>query len=366
METELNKDFVCITIDDGNVLKIPRKFGKYNYIRTIGNGSFSAVILVSHFQTQERYACKVVSRQLLVEQNVFDRFEQEVRILESLRHPNIVKMDEIVFGPELIFLIMEYCSRGELFKHIVTQGALEEAEVCSLFRQITQGLAFVHSRDIAHRDLKPENILLDENFVPKLADFGLCHQTSAKALLMTPCGSPFYAPPEIISNQKYDGKKADIWSLGVVLYTMSTGALPWTETNQTQLFLQIQEAEINIPPQLTPPLQQILSMMLSREPEQRPSCEQLLAMPWLSVEDDLELVMSTSSLRSRVNTSSTKSTDDAWKATQSGAMKKPLNVRPPNQLDKANTNTLSQASVMAPISSLVRKVPPNGRRRIPK
>ena len=357
---------VDITIDEHHILKVPQKFGKYEYVRTIGNGSFSAVVLCRHTVTKEFFACKVVSRALLVEEQIFDRFEQEVRVLQSLKHPNIVHVENIVFTDDYIYLIMEYCQRGELFRYIVDHGMMSETEVRRMFKQICSALAFVHDHHIAHRDLKPENILLDSEMNAKLADFGLCHATTPQKLLMTPCGSPFYAPPEIINNVQYDGQKADIWSLGVVLYTMATGSLPWTETNQTQLFLQIQEADITIPPYASPPLQQLLGMMLQREPERRPTCKEILELPWL--EDLEECDMGRSSLKStKMMGRRFMSTDDAWKATHSGSFKKPFQVRPVVRVScvlSKGSATASQATMSPNLTNLIRRVPPSGKRKM--
>ena len=344
---------VQVPLDEEHVLNIPKQFGKYELVKKIGTGSFSAVVLCRHIQTRAYYACKVVCRQLLVEQNIFDRFEQEVRVLQSLRHPNIVHLEHIVYTEDNIYLIMEYCMRGELFKYIASIGPLEEGLVIRMFRQIAEALDFVHSHNIAHRDLKPENILLDQDMNAKLADFGLCHATSAQKLLVTPCGSPFYAPPEIINNVEYDGKRADVWSLGVVLYTMATGSLPWTETNQTQLFQQIREADIVIPSRLHPALRELLQMMLQRDPAKRPTTREILEFPWLQ-----DAVEEATGSKKMMRTSSL--TGGAFKATQSNV----FSQRGNQALSKKNPQTTSLAR-MAPIASLVRKVPTrSGKKRI--
>ena len=362
--------FIEVRLDEQNVLKIPKQFGKYELIKKIGAGSFSAVVLCRHIQTRIYYACKVVSRALLVEQHIFDRFEQEVRILQSFKHPNIVHVEQIVFTEENIYLVMEYCAKGELFKHIVNTGPLEESEARRLFRQMTEGLEFVHAHNIAHRDLKPENILLDQDMNAKLADFGLCHATSAEQLLLTPCGSPFYAPPEIISNVKYDGKKADIWSLGVVLYTMATGSLPWTETNQTQLFIQIQEADIIIPPRLNPALRNLLDAMIQRDPSRRPSCKEILQSEWVTCDEEEVLDPRGSAKMKRALSMSDKPrrTDDSAKATQSNVFtRRPSDARPvgASQLTK-NTPQSASFSQVASIGTLIRKVPSSGKKRVPR
>ena len=354
---------IDIPIDETHIIRVPKVFGKYEYIKTIGSGSFSVVVLCRHTYTRKFFACKVVSRALLVEQQIFDRFEQECRILQSLHHPNIVHVEALVFSEEYIYMIMEYCANGELFQRIVQTGGLDEAETHRIFKQVCEALQFVHSRNIAHRDLKPENILLDKDMNAKLADFGLCHTTCPQSLLLTPCGSPFYAPPEIINNTKYDGKKADIWSLGVVLYTMVTGSLPWTETNQTQLFIQIKEADIVIPPHVTPPVQQLLMMMLSRNPAVRPTCSDILSMPWVQGDDETETPTCIHS--SRALSVKFRSADDTWRATHSTNFKHTPHVNPfvrtGHTLAKGGA-TVSHAAI-GPIGNIIRRVPPTGRKR---
>jgi serine/threonine protein kinase len=269
-----------VAMNDSHILHIPKRFGRYEYIKTIGAGSSSIVILVRHIISSGLFACKVVSRQQLLNENIFERFEQEVRLLGSLSHPNIVRLEDVVFEPELIFLVLEYCCQGDLFSHIVAEGMFAEHRARTIFRQIGDALNYIHSRDIAHRDLKPDNILIDKQFNAKLADFGLCHVTSAKNLLKTPCGSPLYAPPEIISGQDYDGKAADIWSLGIVLYAMVTGMLPWSSDNQIELFRQIRETTVEIPAHLSPMLQELLSRMLEKNAAKRATIGEVLASQW--------------------------------------------------------------------------------------
>jgi serine/threonine protein kinase len=238
------------------------------------------VILVRHIATHALFACKVVSRQYLTDENLFDRFEQEVRLLPSLNRPNVVRCEDVLFTPELIILVMEYCSQGDLFTHIVNEGMFSEGRARVIFQQIAEAVRFIHSKNIAHRDLKPDNVLIDKQFNAKLADFGLCHIAAAGQLLRTPCGSPLYAPPEILATQDYDGKAADIWSLGIMLYTMVTGTLPWSTENQVELFRQISQADIDVPAHLTPPLQGLLARMLERDPARRLTIGEVLDSEW--------------------------------------------------------------------------------------
>jgi carbon catabolite-derepressing protein kinase len=267
-------------VNGSELLRVPKRFGRYLYVKTLGTGSSSAVILVRHLVSSSLFACKIVSRSQLVSANVFGRFEQEVRLLPSLTHPNIVHFEEILFSPEFIFVVMEYCSQGDLFSHIVANGLFPESRAREILRHIGGAVQYIHDRDIVHRDLKPENILLDRHFNAKLADFGFCHVAASKSLLRTPCGSPFYAPPEIVCNRDYDGKSADIWSLGILLFTMVTGTLPWSSDNQAELFRQIKECEIVMPGTLSPALREWLTKMLDREPAKRLTIGEVLSSQW--------------------------------------------------------------------------------------
>ena len=331
--------------------QIPVLIGKYKFIKRIGKGSFSVVNLVKCLADKSLHACKVINRNIIVDLGIFPRFEQEVRLMQSLRHPNIVKLEEVIYEQDYICLIMEYCSNGDLFQRIIDFGPYEDPSLRILFRNILEGISYMHKHNIAHRDLKPENILLGSDMNPKIADFGLCHETSELKLLSTPCGSPFYAPPEIISNKEYDGKKSDVWSLGVVLYTMATGALPWTEVNQTKLFLQIQSADFSIPTDLTPPVQQLLHQMLSKDPADRPTVSQILSNPWLSNDDDL-LNMVPTSLNYRKSANNAFSSNDA--AMLKLSTKRPLIIRPDTV--KRNTSSL-KLSRFGAMGKIIRKVP---------
>lgn len=270
------------TNDYLNSYSIPNEFGNYIKLHKIGDGSSCIVIAAQHKKTGMVYACKCVSRKLLVEAGLFLRFEQEVRILQTMHHPNIIEVHDIVFGEEYIFLIMEYCTHGELFNYIIEKGRLLEDEAHALFTQLINAINYIHSKGIAHRDLKPENILLDSNMNIKLTDFGLCHTSAGQILLKTPCGSPFYAPPEVIKGEQYDGFKGDVWSLGVVLYTMTTGALPWTNLQAPKLFIQISTGDYVIPKNISCILANLIKSMMTVDPAERISVEHILEHPWIS------------------------------------------------------------------------------------
>ncbi|KAI5529944.1 serine/threonine kinase family [Trichomonas vaginalis G3] len=144
------------------------------------------------------------------------------------------------------------CPNGELFKYIIENKKLGEENAKIIFKEIVAGLAYVHSLNIAHRDLKPENILLSETNHIKITDFGFSRYVGENGWVKTSCGSPCYASPECISGEQYDGIKSDMWSIGVILFAMVTGMLPWTKRNKNALFKQIQQAKYRMPQNISP------------------------------------------------------------------------------------------------------------------
>ncbi|OHT03823.1 CAMK family protein kinase [Tritrichomonas foetus] len=339
-------------INDECPIDIPLHFGRYDFVRTIGSGSFSIVALVNERGTQNQYACKICSRHQLMEKNIFDRFEREVRIMQSFRHPSLVALEDVVYDQNLIYLIMEYCQNGELFQVIADHGRLDEEMSRHIFSQIVYGMIYIHSRDIAHRDLKPENILLDRDMNAKITDFGLCHQVDQNSLLKTPCGSPFYAPPEVISNVPYDGKLGDVWSLGVVLYTMVTGALPWQESNQIQLFQQIIDANFTIPRNLSPALRDLISRLMRPDPNDRPQMQEIATHPWLISEEQC-IQNPTQSIKLDANPNG--------KNAQSNIVKRALIVRP--NVQSATANNVSSFGGPQKMLNLIRRVPPSSAKK---
>jgi len=344
-----------VTIGGEIEVEIPPQIGQYEFIEIIGIGSFSTVFLVKPKSKDLRFACKAVSRELLIKNHMFERFEREVRLLQTFSHPNIVKLYDILYDDNLIYLILEDCPNGELFALISESGKLPEEECKTMFTHIVEGLVYIHSKEVAHRDLKPENILLDANMNPKIADFGLSHQVTTKALLSTPCGSPFYAPPEVISSKPYDGKQCDLWSLGVVLFTMSVGALPWTQQHQTALYKQIIEGEYKIPKSITGNLRDLIHKLMSVNPADRPTALEVLSHPWITTSDtffadNYDLIPA--QFKEKKNELPKPCTIE-----KKPNVKKPLIIRP-NAAQTLSHNFSAHAS----IQHLIRKVPITGRR----
>lgn len=346
----------------GNDVVFSRQIGEYQYIRTLGRGTFSIVALVYEPTQKKSYACKISSRKQLVDKGILKRFEQEVRIQQNLHHDGIVKIYDIVYAKDIIAVIMEYCRNGDLYQYIVNHGILPDPLIQSIFQKTINALSYIHSRGIAHRDIKPENILLDENFNPKIADFGLCHLlTDPKLLLSTSCGSPFYCAPEIISGLQYDGLKADIWSLGVVLFAMATASLPWNKTTELSLFHQIESSQIEIPSFISPPIQYLLKLMLDKNPDTRASVTDILQFPWLQeVSEHSEILPTTLKRATPHRRNHIGSCDDALNQLRNkksfvSSPHRNLIIRP----DLPSSNPEREIKELNPmIKTLTRRVPP--------
>lgn len=197
--------------------------------------------------------------------------------------------------PSSSYLVLEHVSGGELFDYLVKKGRLTPKEARKFFRQIISALDFCHCHSICHRDLKPENLLLDEKNNIKIADFGMASLQPAGSMLETSCGSPHYACPEVIRGEKYDGRKADVWSCGVILYALLVGALPFDDDNLRQLLEKVKRGVFHIPHFVPPDCQALLRGMIEVNPDKRLTLSEINRHPWVTAggkgELELELPM---------------------------------------------------------------------------
>ncbi|XP_014470243.1 PREDICTED: maternal embryonic leucine zipper kinase-like isoform X2 [Dinoponera quadriceps] len=181
-------------------------------------------------------------------------------------------------------MVIEYCSGGELFDHIVEKNRLSEADSRKFFRQIVSAVAYMHNLGYAHRDLKPENVLLDKEENLKLIDFGLCAKprTGMQSHLYTSCGSPTYAAPELIMGKKYLGSEVDIWSMGVLLYALLCGFLPFDDNNLETLYKKILNGKYDEPYWLSNDSKMLIRKMLQIDPAKRITIDELCNHPWIT------------------------------------------------------------------------------------
>ncbi|CAN1341108.1 CBL-interacting serine/threonine-protein kinase 8 [Linum perenne] len=216
---------------------VVRKVGKYEVGRTIGEGTFAKVKFAQNTETGESVAMKVLDRSTIFKHKMVDQIKREISIMKLVRHPNVVRLHEVLASRTKIYIILEFITGGELFDKIVHHGRLSEAEARRYFQQLIDGVDYCHSKGVYHRDLKPENLLLDSQGNLKISDFGLSAlPPPGVTLLRTTCGTPNYVAPEVLSHKGYNGAVADVWSCGVILYVLITGYLPFDELDLTTLY----------------------------------------------------------------------------------------------------------------------------------
>jgi 5'-AMP-activated protein kinase catalytic alpha subunit len=258
----------------------PPTIGHYSLSHTIGKGTFGKVKLGMHTLTGEKVAVKILEKARIKEAADSERVSREIHILRKVRHPNIVQLYEIIETSKQIYLVMEYASGGELFDHIVSQTRINEREACRFFQQIVCGVEYTHRLCIAHRDLKPENLLLSYDRQIKVVDFGLSNTYKTGDTLKTGCGSPCYAAPEMIAGKRYLGMRVDIWSMGVVLYTMICGYLPFEDPNTSLLYRKILNCEYSLPKFISPGARDLIKHILISDPDSRYTITQIKAHSW--------------------------------------------------------------------------------------
>ncbi|XP_056400117.1 serine/threonine-protein kinase BRSK2-like isoform X4 [Hyla sarda] len=208
------------------------------------------------------------------------KVEREIAILKLIEHPHVLKLHDVYENKKYLYLVLEHVSGGELFDYLVKKGRLTPKEARKFFRQIISALDFCHSYSICHRDLKPENLLLDEKNNIRIADFGMASLQVGDSLLETSCGSPHYACPEVIKGEKYDGRRADVWSCGVILFALLVGALPFDDDNLRQLLEKVKRGVFHMPHFIPPDCQNLLRGMIEVEPEKRLSLDQIQKHSW--------------------------------------------------------------------------------------
>uniref|UniRef100_A0A8C9R656 non-specific serine/threonine protein kinase n=1 Tax=Scleropages formosus TaxID=113540 RepID=A0A8C9R656_SCLFO len=245
--------------------------GNYRLLKTIGKGNFAKVKLARHILTGREVR--------LMGWRLF----REVRIMKGLKHPNIVQLFEVIETEKTLYLIMEYASGGEVFDYLVSHGRMKEKEARAKFRQIVSAVHYCHQKNIVHRDLKAENLLLDADSNIKIADFGFSNEFTLGSKLDTFCGSPPYAAPELFQGKKYDGPEVDIWSLGVILYTLVSGSLPFDGQNLKELRERVLRGKYRVPFYMSTDCEGILRRFLVLNPSKRCTLEQIMKDKWMNV-----------------------------------------------------------------------------------
>ena len=258
------------------------KIGNYLIKRTLGQGTFGKVKLGIYLPSQEKVAIKILEKDRILEKDDEIRVKREFDMLALFNHPNVILVAEIFESSDSFYSVMEYCEGGELFNFIVKHRRLSEEEAAFFYYQLINGLEYIHSLGIVHRDLKPENLLLTKDHLLKIIDFGLSNyfKKGQKDLLVTPCGSPCYASPEMVAGNKYDGFKIDIWSTGIILYAMLCGYLPFEDKDNDLLFEKILECKLVFPKYISKISRDLMEKILVTDPDIRISLEEIKNHPF--------------------------------------------------------------------------------------
>uniref|UniRef100_A0A673ZRK2 non-specific serine/threonine protein kinase n=1 Tax=Salmo trutta TaxID=8032 RepID=A0A673ZRK2_SALTR len=262
--------------------------GNYRLLKTIGKGNFAKVKLARHILTGREVAVKIIDKTQLNPTSLQKLTGYAVLIgyphsssISLLFSP--VKLFEVIETEKTLYLIMEYASGGEVFDYLVAHGRMKEKEARAKFRQIVSAVQYCHQKRIVHRDLKAENLLLDADMNIKIADFGFSNEFTLGSKLDTFCGSPPYAAPELFQGKKYDGPEVDVWSLGVILYTLVSGSLPFDGQNLKELRERVLRGKYRIPFYMSTDCENLLKKLLVLNPGKRSSLEQIMRDRWMNV-----------------------------------------------------------------------------------
>lgn len=229
------------------------------------------------------FAIKIFPKTNLKNQTDEKLFQREIQIMSVLKHDHIVSLKNVYSDEKNFYLVMDLCQGSDLSKYIRNKfpSGIPELSAALVFYQIVTAVKYCHSLGIVHRDLKPQNILITNFPSIKISDFGLCDLADENHLMYTYAGSPCYSSPEALSSRQYDGRISDIWSLGVVLYTLVTGTQPWTTSNVSSMTKNIIKGNYRMPNSLSESCRSLISSLLRINPKERLTLDQILQHPWL-------------------------------------------------------------------------------------
>ncbi|KAJ3129949.1 serine/threonine-protein kinase KIN2 [Nowakowskiella sp. JEL0407] len=295
-----------------NSSRSKKSIGDYRLTKTLGQGSMGKVKLAIHSVTGEKFACKIIPRPpglqpveamigptssvrnlpaanevVLVQPKKTDdtketRIIREAAIMLLLQHPHIVKLHEIVLQDNHYYFFFELVNGGQMLDYIISHGRLKEKHARKFIRQIVSAVDYCHKNNIVHRDLKIENVLIDKSGNIKLIDFGLSNLYSKKSFLSTFCGSLYFAAPELLNAKAYIGPEVDIWSLGIILYVLVCGKVPFDDTSMAMLHAKIKAGVVEYPSHLSSDCKNLISRMLTTKPTLRASMSEIQQHPWMN------------------------------------------------------------------------------------
>lgn len=255
----------------------------YRLEKVLGQGSYAVVRLAYDKTTNARVAIKTYEKYKLYDIHRRKNVKREIAILSQMDHMNIIKMPTWIETPTQYNLVMEYVSDRSLYSYLKSKPTrrVSESEARNIFKQITAAIDYCHSRSIAHRDVKLENIILDDQSRVKLIDFGFAIACSKERLNVF-CGTPSYMAPEIVSKKEYFGPPVDVWSLGIVMFSLICGKFPFKGTDEKDLYRKIAKGQFEIPAEVSHTAKSLLQKILVVNPAERITTRQILQDPWIT------------------------------------------------------------------------------------
>ena len=259
-----------------DISKMSKSLTEYRIEGTIGEGNYGKVKYATHLITNQSVAIKIINKNRLIREGDTERIQNEMNIISTLNHPNILKAYEIFEDDLYYYIVMERPEKGDLFNYICTKGRLTLDEATFIYYQIVNGISYLQKQKIAHRDLKPENILLTENLIVKIGDFGLSkYYKSSNTRLTTICGSPCYSAPEMLRGNKYKPWPIDVWGIGVILYCMICGSLPFEDEKEDILIRKVIQCDYNCPYYINSKVRALFKRILCQNPNDRITMNEL-------------------------------------------------------------------------------------------
>lgn len=294
----MKSGFILEATSRGDVLEIPLKFKSYEVGEVLGRGSFAVVVKVKDFVKNEEFAAKVMRRP---KDNTDEMrlMERELRLGDTLSSPFLVNFIEVCYFEELIVVVMDLVNGKDLFTLILEDPDKVAANWRTIFVQMCRGVQYLHKKGLAHRDLKPDNILVDTNFQVKLCDYGFLVETEGTEIRRSVCGTLFYIAPEMVREVPYCEKVADVWALGVILYVIVTGCLPWESRDNDEIMQEIEHGITKLD-MLATCQRDIVAKCCDLNPERRVTVDELLRFPLTRTTSDTSRDREMSSKRPRV------------------------------------------------------------------
>lgn len=247
---------------------------------TIGRGTFGKVKRARHLPTGHHAAVKILQKAKMVNKKDLLRLQREREILRQVSHPNILQLYQLDESPKSYYIVTELVEGEELFQKINRLGRLSEEMAAVYFVQLLDAELYLWRRGICHRDIKPENIIVKDDRL-KLIDFGLSNYCRRGQRLHTSCGSPCYAAPEMMNEKQYDAEKTEVWALGVTLYAMLTGRLPFEHSNTQKLYKMMESSQYEEIPDVSSSLRSLVRAMIEVRPECRIGLQEIAEHVWV-------------------------------------------------------------------------------------